>query len=155
MSDRAGSSDTDEPPIRAVHPSSRRDGPANSWRWATHCLFGLFLGAVGAAVQREPWNTPIHWANIVPLLVLFPVYFFGYALRYGLRGVGLAICLVMLSDAVAFNALFYVLHETIDSDFIATPFFSLLVYLLLFVGGGFLLKLVRRMTTRRGNGTPA
>jgi hypothetical protein len=155
MSDPAGDDTPYDSSIQAAYLSSPRDGLAILWRWAAHCLLGLLLGAVGAAVQREQWNTPIHWANIVPAVFLLPVYFFAYAVGYGLWDVGGAICLVMLSYAVAFNGLFYVLHETIDRDFMATPLFLLLAYLLLFVGGGSLLKLVRRLINRPGQRTPA
>jgi hypothetical protein len=112
-------------------------------------LLGLFLGAIGAAVQREPWNEPVHWANIIPTFVVLPIYFAAYAASgYGLGGVVLAICLVTLCQAVAFNGLFYVLYRTTDRDFIVTPVGVLFAYLALFVGLGLFIRLVRWVIER-------
>ena len=136
-----------EPSAPATVPPSSRERGIARWRWATHCLLGLLLGSVGAALQREPWNEPIHWANVVPNLVVLPLYFLVYtAFSHSLRGVGLAICTVVLSEAVAFNAMFYVLHDAIDRDFVVSPLALLAGYLVLFVGCGLVLRFVRRLS---------
>jgi hypothetical protein len=113
-------------------------------------LLGLLLGAVGAALQRAPWNEPIYWANIDPNLVVLPLYFLVFmALSRSVRAVGIAICTVLLSEAVAFNAMFYVLHDANDRDFVRSPLALLDAYLAVFIGFGMLLRLIRRLSRRR------
>jgi uncharacterized membrane protein YhaH (DUF805 family) len=138
-----------DPPVHPVDSPPGRERGCRYWRWATHCLLGLFLGTASAALQNEPWNQPIHWINVALALIVFPAYFVACAaLGHGLRGISLAICLVLLSYSLAFNALTYLLHHSIDGDFIATPFFVLVIYLVLFTGAGLLLRVVQRLIDR-------
>lgn len=133
-------------PAEAAEPPLPRERAARPWSWAVHCLIGLVLGAVGAALQHAPWNQPIYRATIVPNLVVLPIYFAGLAVHgRGLREIGLAIVVVLLSEGVAFNGIIYALHGAIDLDTIATPLALLVVYLSLFVSVGGLLGLVRRL----------
>ena len=120
--------------------------------WTTHCLVGLCLGVVGAAVQREPWNTPIHWANFLSNFVLLPIYFTVYsAFGHGLRNISVVIAVVLLSQTAAFNLLYFVLYSEIDGDFVVTPVFLLVVYLALLVVASLLLRLVRRALVRKNS----
>jgi predicted metal-binding membrane protein len=139
-------------PGQAANRPARGERPANPWRWSTQCLLGLFLGATGAALQEEAWNEPVHWGNIVPFFGVLPVYFAVYAAMQGMRSVALAIVLVMVPYVISFNALTYVMHKKVDEDYVVTPLVLMGGYLLVFVGGGLLLRLARRLTRRRKDG---